>query len=94
MKIEEIKSGMSNINVKAKVVDIGEIRNVQTRFGKRNVADVTLEDDTGRIVLTLWEDKINSVSVGDTVEVSGAFASQFRDKIQLNVPRTGRIDVE
>jgi len=94
MKIEEIKSGMSNINLKAKVVDVGEIRSVQTRFGKRSVADVTLEDDSGRIILTLWEEKINSVSVGDTVHISGAFASQFRDKIQLNIPRTGKMDVE
>ena len=94
MKIEEIKSGMSNINLKAKVVDVGEIRSVQTRFGKRSVADVRLEDDSGRIILTLWEEKINSVSVGDTIHISGAFASLFRDKIQLNIPRTGKMEVE
>jgi replication factor A1 len=94
MKIAEIKSGMSNITLKAKVVDKSEVRSVQTRYGRRNVADVLLEDESGQIKLSLWQDQINKVEVGDTVSISGAFASIFRDELQLNVPRSGSIEVE
>lgn len=94
MKISEIKVGMSNVTIQAKVVDISPTRDVQTRYGLRSVADAILEDDTGRISLSLWEDDINSVSVGDIVNISGAYVTQFRDKLQLNVPRrSGRIQV-
>lgn len=94
VKIGELKSGMSGISVQGKVVDISETRDVQTRYGQKSVADAVIEDETGQISLTLWEDNISAVSVGDTVSVSGAFTTQFRDKLQLNVPRSGKLEVE
>lgn len=93
MKISDVKRGMSNISLQAKVIDITEPRDVQTRYGRRSVADATLEDETGQISLTLWEEKINSVAIGDTVNVTGAFVTSFRDKLQLNVPRLGKIEI-
>ena len=93
MKINEIKPGMSNVSVQAKVIEISETRDVQTKYGRRSVADALLEDETGQINLSLWENQINSVSVGDIVSVSGAYVTQFRDNLQLNIPRSGKIEV-
>lgn len=93
MKIEEIKPGMSNISLEAKVVDVSEPREVMTRFGRRRVADATLEDDTGQITMSLWQDQIERVNIGDKVSIGGAFATEFREKLQLNVPRSGKIEV-
>jgi ssDNA-binding replication factor A large subunit len=93
MKINEIKRGMSGISITAKVIDISDTRDVQTKYGRRSVADATLEDETGQISMSLWGNQINSVAVGDTVTVSGAFVTEFRDKLQLSIPRTGRIKV-
>jgi replication factor A1 len=93
MKISDITAGMSNVSLEAKVVDISETRDVQTRYGPRSVADATLEDDTGRISVSLWEKQINSVTVGDTVRVVGAYVTKFKDKLQLNIPKSGRLEV-
>ena len=93
MKISDIKLGMSGISLEAKVVEIGESRDVNTKYGVRTVADAILEDETGQIKLSLWEDQINSVSVGDNVIVRGAYVTQFRDVIQLNIPRSGKLEV-
>lgn len=93
MKISEIKAGMSNISLEAKIIDVSDIREVQTRYGKRNVADALLEDDSGQISMSLWEDNIKSVSVGDIVSLNGGFTTQFRDKLQLNIPRSGKLEI-
>jgi len=94
MKIADIKAGMNNVSLQAKVVDKSEARNVQTRYGPKQVADTTLEDDSGQISMSLWENDINTVSVGDVVNVSGAYTTQFKDKLQLNIPRkTGKIEI-
>ena len=93
MKIGEIKRGMSNISIQAKVIDIADSREVNTRFGKKNVADAVLEDGSGEIKLSLWENQINEVSVGNTVNVSGAYVTEFRDQLQLNIPRSGKLEV-
>jgi ssDNA-binding replication factor A large subunit len=93
MKISEIKRGSSNITIQAKVIDISDSRDVQTKYGKRSVADATLEDDSGQISLTLWEEKITSIKVGDVVTIEGAYVTEFRDKLQLNIPRTGKVEI-
>lgn len=93
MKIGEIKRGMSNVSLEAKVIDISETRDVMTRFGRRSVADALIEDETGQISVSLWQDQIDRVSVGDMISITGAFVTEFRGKLQLNVPRSGRIQV-
>jgi len=93
MNIGEIKSGMSNVSLQAKVIDISETRDVMTRYGKRVVADALLEDETGQVKLTLWQDQIERINVGDTVDIGGAFVTEFRGEIQISVPRSGKIEV-
>jgi len=93
MKISDIKTGMSNVTVEGKIIDISETRDVQTKYGKRSVADAILEDDTGQISLSLWEDQITSVSVGNKIVVSGAYVTEFRDRVQLSIPRSGKLEV-
>jgi replication factor A1 len=94
MKIEEIKSGMNGISVEGKIIDISEPRRVQTRYGQRSVADATLEDETGTIKLSLWEEKITAVSIGDKVKISSAYVTEFRNQLQLNIPRSGQLETK
>ena len=94
MKISEIQRGMSNVSVEGKIIDISEVREVNTRYGNKSVADATIEDDSGQIKLTLWEDQIQSVRVGDKVTVTGGYVTEFRDVVQLNIPRSGKLEVE
>ena len=92
MKIKDIKVGMNNVNVEASVVDKSESRSVQTKYGRREVADVLLEDETGRIKASLWEDQIEKANVGDKVKISGAYVTEFRGELQLSIPRKGSIE--
>jgi len=93
MKINEIQRGSSNVTLQAKIIDISDSRDVQTKYGKKSVADATLEDDSGQITLTLWEENITKVRVGDNISVSGAYVTEFRDKLQLNIPKSGKLEV-
>ncbi len=92
MKINELRLGMSNINLTAKVVDVSEPRNVRTRFGyQTRVATATIEDDSGKIPLTLWGRQIDELGEGDTIEITDGYIKEFRGELQLNVPRKGKI---
>lgn len=92
VKINELRLGMGNISLKAKVADVSEPRDVRTKFGySTRVATATLEDDTGKIALTLWGRQIDEIGEGDTVEITKGFIREFRGELQLNVPRSGEI---
>jgi replication factor A1 len=92
LKINELRIGMSSINLTAKVVGVSEPRNVRTKMGyQTRVATATIEDDTGKIPLTLWGRQIDEINEGDAIEVKDGFISEFRGELQLNVPRKGQI---
>jgi len=93
MKISEIQNGMGNIAIEGKVLDISDPREVNTRYGQKRVADATLEDDSGTIKLSLWEAQIDSVKVGDRISIAGGYVTEFRDALQLNLPRSGKLNV-
>lgn len=93
MQIADIKVGLSGITVEAKIIEISEPRDVNTKYGPRSVADAILEDETGQIKFSLWEDQIKSVSVGDKVMVQGAYVTQFRNTLQLAIPKSGKLEV-
>ena len=61
---EEAKQLKSGINVQGKIVKKDEIRNVNTKFGETKVCDAYLEDDSGRIQLTLWDKDTEKVNNG------------------------------
>lgn len=91
MKISELRRGERNVNVRGVIIEISEPREVNTIYGKKLVASATLEDESGRIKLSLWEKQIQQVKVGDLVEIKNGYLTEFRDELQLNVGRYGKI---
>lgn len=93
-KIGELRFGIKGINVKAKIVDIAPKRLVVTRFGTQAyVSNVKIADDTGSIMLSLWNVQIDQVHVGDEVEIENCHVSSFAGEPQLRIGRKGMITV-
>lgn len=92
MKISELKPGMRRVDVEGRIVEKGEPRQVQTRFGDTStVADAILSDDSGKIKMSLWNEQIDSVNVNDEIRVENGYVTSFRGESQLNVGRYGRL---
>ncbi len=93
MKINEIKYGMSGVSIEGKIIEKSEPRTVNTRYGPRSVADAILEDETGTIKMSLWEEQIDRVNIGNKVAISGVYVTEFRNELQLNIPRSGKLEI-
>jgi len=96
LKIRDLRNGMKNVSVEAKVVEKSEAREVLSRFKDETyrVATVVIADETGKIKLTLWNDQINQVNINDTVKVENGYVTSFKGEIQLNVGKYGTLTVE
>jgi replication factor A1 len=93
-KIKDLKLGMKRIKLKAKVIEISKPNSVFTRLGNYNtVATANVNDETGTIQLPLWNQQINSISVGDTIQVENAHVTVFRGEPQLRVSKGGQLVV-
>jgi replication factor A1 len=93
MKVSDLRAGMRKIDLKVRVTDIGEIRDVNTKFGPARVATATVEDDSGTTKLSLWNKDIDKISVGDTVDIKNGYISEFKGELQVNVGQYGKMDI-
>ena len=84
--------GMTNVNVTARIISVGDKRKVNTKYGKSTVCDVILKDDTGEVNLTLWNDQIGKVKEGDEVVVQGGYTTEWQGEIKLNIPKKGVLE--
>jgi len=84
---------MERLNLIVRVVDVGSLRTVSTRFGEAKTALALVEDETGRLNLKLWRDQVDLVKPGDIIKIENGFAIQFGGATEINVGSRGRITV-
>ena len=95
MKINELRDGMRKVDVEGNVIEKSDAREVRSRWTNETykVADATLEDETGTITLTLWNEQVSQVNIGDRVKIENGYIKSFRDVLQLNSGKYGTLTV-
>ncbi|MGA1849204.1 MAG: hypothetical protein ACMUHB_07680 [Thermoplasmatota archaeon] len=107
LSLKDIRPGMGNIQVTAKVMNL-EKRTIDTERGKKEIFDGMLGDETKRVRFTSWSDF--SLNIGDVITIKGAYVKDWRgipqinfddraqiqkeDEIDLNVMKTPRLYAE
>jgi replication factor A1 len=96
VNIKDLRNGMKRVAVEAEVVEKGEPREVRSRYKDETymVADAVVADETGSIKLTLWNEQIEQVNVGNKVKIDNGYVTSFKGEIQLNVGKFGTMTVE
>jgi replication factor A1 len=86
---------MKRVEVEGTIVDKGNTRQVQSRFKDEtyNVADAVVQDDSGTIKLTLWNEQIDQVNVNDKIKIENGYVTSFKAETQLNVGKYGKLTV-
>ncbi len=92
MKISELKSGQGNVNVDGIIKEIGEVRTFN-KFGRElSVANAVLEDDSGSIKLTLWNDDVARFKEGEKIKIVNGYINEFQGESQLTSGKYGSIE--
>ena len=94
IKIEDLRPNARNINLVARVLSIGESKEVISRKTgeRRRLAEALIGDSTGTILLTLWDEKIEIIEEGETYIIKNAFVTVFKGSLRLNVGKYGAIE--
>jgi len=73
--IDSLQVGQSLWSVKGKIAERGDVREIETKEGRRTrVSNIQLDDGTGRIRVSLWDthaQKTETLKTGDTVRLVG-----------------------
>jgi ssDNA-binding replication factor A large subunit len=99
LKINNVNSGMKNVSIKARVIQISDMREFERKDkNKGKVCNLILTDGTGEIRLTLWDKQASmieegKISEGDIIEVNNAFAKEnIFGGVELGLSRISRIE--
>lgn len=93
MKISELKVGQGKADIEAVVKQVGDTRSFN-KFGRElKVANAIIEDDSGSIKLTLWNDEIMKVKTGDKIKITNGFVNEFNSEKQLTAGKFGKLEV-
>lgn len=92
MKISELKAGMRNVSVVAKIDSVGQPRTVNLKTGGTNtVADAVISDESGSIKLSLWGEDISKVQAGDKVSIENGYINTFKGENSLSIGKFGKL---
>jgi len=91
MKVKELKGDNAIDEITLKITNKEEPRPV--KGGSLFVCNLTGEDDTGKVSVTLWNDDIDKVKKGDTIKITKGWARVFNDKLQVSSGRGGTLEV-
>lgn len=96
LKIESIFSGMTNVDITGKVMQIFNIREFKKKDGgKGKLGSVVIGDDTGKIRVIFWDgdvQKLEELEEGDILRIKGAYSKEnLNSEPELHIGMRTRI---
>jgi len=93
MEIKDLQARQGNVEIVATVKDISEPREFE-KFGKTGkVANATIADESGQIKLTLWNEQIDQVKLGNRIHIKNGYVGEWQSELQLSTGKFGSLDV-
>jgi replication factor A1 len=94
--IKDLQDGMKRVSIEAQIVEKGDPREVKSRFKDETyrIVDAVVADESGSVKLTLWNEQIDLVNVGDKIKIENGYVTSFKSEMQLNVGKFGKLTVE
>lgn len=94
VKIDSLKPSLRNVNVTVKVVGIGEPKQITSQKSRsvHSVAEALVGDETGCVVLNLWDNQIKIFNKDEVVQIKNGYTSLFRGFMRLNIGRRGTVE--
>ena len=95
MKVKDLRPGMEGVDLEVSILRLEAQRDVTTHSGITHVlVEGEVEDDSGRIKLTVWNDSIEqlmNVNLGNMLELKNCFITSFRGVLSVNVGRDSKL---
>lgn len=94
IKIGELTPNIRDINLVAKVVELGEVREVTSRNSgeEHQVMDILVGDDSGVVYFSAWNEQIETIKNEETYQFRSAKTILFKGNIRLSLGRQGTVE--
>jgi len=93
MSVKDLQARQGNVDLVLEIIEKGDVREFE-KFGKQGrVCNAVAKDDTGQIKLTLWNEQIDQVNVGDKVHLTNGYVGEYQGELQLSTGKFGKLEI-
>lgn len=93
MAISELAARQGNVVITGEIIEKGDVRTFD-KFGKQGrVCNAKIKDDSGQIILSLWNEDIEKVKVGDRIKITNGWVSEYQGELQLSTGKFGKLEI-
>ncbi|NOZ80759.1 MAG: hypothetical protein GXP63_03735 [DPANN group archaeon] len=93
MAVKDLQPRTGKVNIEVDIIEKGEPREFQKFGNSGKVCNAKAKDDTGQITLSLWNDDVDKVNVGDRIRITNGWVSEYQGEMQLSTGRFGTLEV-
>ena len=91
--VRDLEDKAGGVNIRVRAISKDEPRTVKTKDGQEHtVVDMRVADRTGTVDLSLWDERIQDMDVGDIVDVENGYVSRFKGRLRLNIGKFGKLE--
>lgn len=84
---------MRDVDMELNVLSASKPKQIISGSGiEHEILEAEVEDETGKIKLVLWDDRIIPLKAGDVVQVRNGFVSSFKGEWRINVGKSGEVE--
>jgi len=92
MQIKDLQPKTGKVDIELEVVEKDEPREF-TKFGSvGKVCNAKVKDETGEIKLTLWNEQVDQINVGDKIKITNGYVSEYQGEMQLSTGKFGKLE--
>lgn len=93
MPIKDLQAKQGQVDLIAEVIEKGDIREFE-KFGRKGrVCSARVKDGSGEMILSLWNEQIDMVKVGNKIHIINGYVSEWQGEKQLTTGRFGQLEV-
>ena len=94
LQISELRPYAKKVDVKVRILDKNDPHEVSSKLDSQHhqVTEALIGDESGTILLTLWDEAIGKVETGKCYLLTNAFTSLFKRTLRLNLGRYGKLE--
>ncbi|NVM04644.1 MAG: DUF2240 family protein [Candidatus Helarchaeota archaeon] len=90
IKITDLTPESRNVNLIGKCIELGEVREVAN---DNKVMEVILGDETGSVILSVWNEDIQKMKKGESYQIINGYVTTYQNRIRLNTGKFGKFEV-
>jgi replication factor A1 len=95
IKVGDLKGGMKDFETKGIIKNIYPLKEFEKNGKKGKILSFLIEDDTGIIRTTLWNDQIKKYDLtqGSEIKIINGFITSYNERKQLSLGYNGSIEI-